>query len=155
MENPTNNAVDFDALVLKTVSPDATIADLDTLYGHAFALPQWYFIARGESPNVQPYIAANPAYEDGKYMVRAFTDTDRLQRFVKEHNLETASGGSMVLSIPTGPVIEYLEVLMNEGVHGIWFNSDAESYGFFVAIAQLRHIKVRLESLRQETRKEV
>jgi hypothetical protein len=36
--------------------------DAARLFGHAFALPEWYFIARGQFPNVTPYIASNEGF---------------------------------------------------------------------------------------------
>src|SRR5688572_22688155 len=100
---------DFDALARRTVASNGAMEDLNELYGAAFALPEWHFIARGEFPNVSPYVAANAAYADGQQMVRAFTDTERLQRFAKENHLTQADGSALMLSIPTGNIIEYLE----------------------------------------------
>lgn len=142
----TNN-MDFDALARKTIESGGAIEDLNELYGAAFALENWHFIARGEFPNVSPYVAANAEYADGQYMVRAFTDTVRLQRFAKENNLTGADGSALVLSIPTNKAVEFLEQFIAHGVHGIWFNSDTESDGFFVPLKQLRPIKTHLEKL--------
>lgn len=141
------NDVNFDALARKTVQSNGAMDDLNTLYGHAFALQKWHFIARGKLPEVGPYVASNADFADGKPMVRAFTDTDRLQRFVKENNLADADGSHQILSIPTDKIIDYLEQFISEGVHGIWFNSDSESDGFFVPLKQLRPIREHLEKL--------
>ncbi|HEX8368646.1 MAG TPA: hypothetical protein VF604_08900 [Pyrinomonadaceae bacterium] len=141
------NNVDFDALSRKTTESNGAINDLSNLYGHAFALPEWYFIARGEFPDVNPYIASNANYAGGKYMIRAFTDKERLQRFAKENNLTGADGEVLTLDIPTGKIIDYLEQFIAGGVHGIWFNSDNASDGFFVPLQQLRPIKEHLESI--------
>src|SRR5687768_5282124 len=100
------NTVNFDALARKTIQSNGALEDLSNLYGHAFALPKWHFIARGEFPDVNPYIASNAEYAGGQHMVRAFTDTDRLLRFVKENNLEEADGGQRILSIPTDSIID-------------------------------------------------
>ena len=124
--------------------------DLNNLYGHAMALPEWYFIARGEFPDVKPYIAANAQYADGKHMIRAFTDKERLQRFAKENNLTGADGEVLTLDIPTANIINYLEQFIAYGVHGIWFNSDADSDGFFVPLQQLRPIKEHLARINWE-----
>ncbi len=145
-----SNDVNFDALVQKTMGLDSEPKDLtalNDLYGHIFALPQWHFIARGEFPNVTPYIASNAAVADGKYLIRAFTDTERLQRFVKENHLEAPDGSHLAISIPTDNIIDYLEQFISDGVHGIWFNSDTVSDGFFVPLQQLRPIKTYLEKI--------
>ncbi|BCM92534.1 hypothetical protein IAD21_04416 [Abditibacteriota bacterium] len=144
------NEVNFDALVQRTMTLDATPQDLtalNDLYGQAFALPNWHFIARGQFPDVSPYIASNEAVADGQYMIRSFTDPERLQRFVKENHLEDDEGGSMMINIPTENIIDYLEQFIAQGVHGIWFNSDTVSDGFFVPLKQLRPIKEYLERI--------
>jgi hypothetical protein len=37
----------------------------------------------------------------------------------------------LVLSVPTDKIVDYLEQFISEDVHGIWFNSDSQSDGFF------------------------
>ena len=143
--------VDFDALSRKVTESNGAVEDLDNLYGHAFALREWHFIARGQFPNVSPYIASNARVAEGQYMIRAFTDADRLQRFARENNLmETdAAGGEevLLLSLPTANIVDYLEQFIAQGVHGMWFNSDTKSNGFFVPLKQLRPIQEHLEDL--------
>jgi hypothetical protein len=139
--------VNFDDLSQKTTESNGAIDDLNNLYGHALALPEWYFIARGEFPDITPYIASNAKYADGKHMVRAFTDKERLQRFAKENNLTGDDGEVLTLDIPTGSIIDYLEQFISNGVYGIWFNSDTESKGFYAPLAQLRPIKTHLEKI--------
>jgi hypothetical protein len=58
--------VDFDALTVKTVQSNGAMEDLTNLYGAAFALSEWHFIARGEFPVVNPYIAANAEFAGGQ-----------------------------------------------------------------------------------------
>jgi hypothetical protein len=142
--------VNFDDLSRKTIQSDGAMEDLNNLYGHAFALPEWHFIARGEFPNFNPYIASNAEFAGGRQMVRAFTDTARLQRFAKENNLTQPNGGNLILSIPTGKIVDYLEQFISHGVYGIWFNSDTESEGFFVPLQQLRPIKEYLGRINWE-----
>ena len=141
------NDVDFDALARKTAESDGTMGDLNNLWGAVFALSEWHFIARGTLPSVRPYIASNAEYADGKQMVRAFTDTARLQRFARENNLTEADGSAQILSLPTAKIIDYLEQFIPYGVHGIWFNSDTASDGFFLPLAQLRPVKEYLAKM--------
>ena len=141
------NDVNFDVLARKAIGSNGAIEDLDELYGEAFALPDWHFIARGTFPDVNPYIASNAEYTDGQQLVRAFTDTNRLQRFAKENNLTQTDGSALILSVPTVKIIDYLEQFIALGVHGIWFNSDTQSDGFFVPLKQLRPIKEHLAKL--------
>jgi hypothetical protein len=141
--------VDFDALS-RRVDKTGAVEDADRLFGHAFALREWHFIARGQFPNVAPYVASNEFFAGGQSMVRAFTDRDRLLRFARENNLMEADvvGGeaaSIILSVPTDHVLDYLEQFIQQGVYGVWFNSDTKSDGFFVPLTQLRPIKEHLE----------
>ncbi|RYG70175.1 hypothetical protein EON80_08440 [bacterium] len=133
--------IDFDALSLKAAESNVAIEHFSNLYGNVFLLPVWYFVARGEVPNVGPYIASNAGMAEGKPMIRAFTDSERLTRFVKENQLEDANGNHLAISIPTDDIITYLEGLMASGVYGIWFNSDTQSNGFLVPIERLRPIQ--------------
>jgi len=139
--------VDFDALAQKTINSNGALEDLNNLYGAVFALPEWHFIARGELPNLSPYIAANADYADGQQMVRAFTDTNRLLRFAKENNLVQTDGSAPILSLPTAGIVEYLEQFTAYGVHGVWFNSDTGSDGFFLPLKQLRPVKEHLAKI--------
>jgi hypothetical protein len=144
----TPGAADFDALSVKANAPNAPMDDLNALFGAAFGLGEWLFIARGEMPNVNPYIASNAEVAGGQQMIRAFTDSQRLQRFAEENDLTDADGGTQILSIPTEGIVEYLEQFMPYGVHGIWFNSDSKSDGFFIPLKQLRPVKEHLAKLK-------
>lgn len=139
--------VDFDGLSRKANKSGFARKDLEVLFGAVFSLTEWNFISRGQFPNVNPYIASNRDYAEGKDMVRAFTDTDRLQRFAKENSLTQPNGEVLILTIPTEKVIEYLEQFIDQGVHGVWFNSDIKSDGFFVPLRQLRPIEENLKKL--------
>ena len=144
------NEIDFDALARKAKESNGSIEDRDTLYLNVFALPQWHFIARGQFPDVNPYIASNPQVAGGQHMIRAFTDTDRLRRFAKENNLIGTDVGKedvSVLSVPTDKIVDYLEQFISYGVHGIWFNSDNQSDGFFAPLEQIRPLQEHLKNL--------
>ena len=141
------NNVDFDALSRKSNESGGAMDDLNNIFGETFALEKWIFIARGELPNINPYIAANADYAGGQQMIRVFTDSDRLQRFARENNLTDADGSAQMLEVPTGGIVEYLEQFINYGVHGVWFNSDRASDGYFIPLAQLRPIKEHLAKI--------
>jgi hypothetical protein len=139
--------LDFDDLSKRSYEPDSTIEAKNDLWGNVFALPEWFFIARGTFPDVQPYIASNPTIADGQYMIRCFTDTEKLYRFAQENNLLTENAESLILSMPSDSIVEYLEQWISRDVYGIWFNSDNESHGFFSPLAQLRVIKSHLKEI--------
>lgn len=143
------SGVDFDELSRRTHRANPPMEDLNALFGAVFALSEWLFISRGELPNVNPYVASNAEVAGGQQMVRAFTDSNRLQRFARENNLTDAEGNALMLTIPTKGVVEYLEQFIEYGVHGVWFNSDTGSEGFFVPLKQLRPIREHLAKLNQ------
>jgi hypothetical protein len=139
--------LNFDDLTKKAFGENSTVEAKNDLWGNAFALPEWFFIARGEFPDVRPYIASNPTVADGQQMIRCFTDTEKLYRFAGENDLLTENAESMILSMPTDSIIDYLESWMERGVYGIWFNSDTESNGFFSPLARLRPVKTYLREI--------
>ena len=147
-----SNETDFDALSEKAMATNA-MEDLNALFGAAFALEKWNFIARGELPNVAPYVASNPAAADNQPMIRAFTDTERLMRFARENNLTDADGSAKILTMPTETIIPYLEGLISQGAFGVWFNSDSQSKDFFIPIKQLQPIKDYLAKLKPPAEK--
>lgn len=138
----------FDELALKSAQSGGAMPEMTALFEQVFALPSWHFVMRGTPPDVHPYVAANANYADGKHMVRAFTDTDRLLRFARENNLLDATGGAPVLTIPTKSVVAYLEQFASSGVFGVWFNSDTGSEGFFGPLASLRAIEAHVAAAR-------
>lgn len=135
---------DFDHLSRQAARPGSTVDDLMNLAAATFALPYFLFIARGEAPNINPYIAANAGFADGKPMIRAFTDSTRLLRFAQENNLTDAGGAAAMLEMPTNGIIDYLEKFSADGVAGIWFNADSGSESFSFPMVKLRPIKERL-----------
>ena len=149
--NNFNKQINFDALARKSNESGGAMDDLNNLFGATFALEKWLFIARGELPNVNPYVAANADYAGGQQMIRAFTDSDRLQRFARENNLTDADGSAQILEIPVGGAVEYLEQFIPYSVHGVWFNSDTESDGYFIQLKQLRPIKEHLAQIGWES----
>ena len=134
----------FDALARKANESGGAMEDLNELFGAAFALEHWEFISRGELPNPYPYIASHPTVAGNQPMIRAFTGGDRLMRFARENHLVREDGSCDALKIPTANIVEYLEGFIAQGAYGIWFNSDAQSDGFFIPLKQLRPIKEHL-----------
>jgi hypothetical protein len=132
--------VNFDELSEKAFAEDGTVEDKNELWGNVFLLKEWYFIARGEAPNLHPYIASNKNVANGQPMIRAFTDTDRLYDFARENELLDEGGNAPALTIPTDKAIEFL-AQFEEEVFGIWFNSDPQSIGFYAPLKQMAAIK--------------
>ena len=125
------NEADFDALA-KTATASRGEETFCNLFGAVFALSNWHFIAVGELPDLLPYCATFPDHFDGQPMVVAFTDTERLNKYIAEKNLHVGSADkpvvlsspeatvkfsseNLVLSVPTTSVIKYLERLVQKG----------------------------------------
>lgn len=135
----------FDTLSQRAYSQGAGVHELNELWGHTFLLTEWFFIARGSAEHPMPYIASRPDVCEGKNMIRAFTDMEKLKAFAKENNLMEADHNIRMLSIPTEKIINWLQGFIRHGVHGIWFNSDTHSYGYYSPLAQLQAIKDYLD----------
>jgi hypothetical protein len=134
----------FDDLSEKAYRAGAGIPELNELWGHTFALTEWYFIARGPVEHPHPYIASRPDTCEGKNMIRAFTDVDKLTAFAKENNLAEADNSVRMLSVPTVNIVTWLQTFLKHNVYGIWFNSNNESSGYYAPIEQLKEIKTYL-----------
>ena len=134
--------VDFDALAREGEAEGGAEKHLHALARGIFSLTHWHFIARGESARPNPFIASHAGTAGGMPMVRAFTDTTRLARFAEEHGL-VEERGIRVMSVPLdeGDVVAWLEHYIPLGAEGLWFNSDAESQGFFFPLRALRALR--------------
>lgn len=140
--------VDFDELVRRAYeSPASNLKTKNELWGNTFALPEWFFIRRGVFPDVRPYTVAEPEIADGKRMVLAFTDIERLYRFVEEEDFLTPNAEALILRQPTQWVLDYLEKLIPQGVYGICFNWETESEGFYCPLDRLRGVKSFLREI--------
>jgi hypothetical protein len=139
-------APDFDRLARAATAPDAGIDAKNRLWAAAFKLKAWHFIARGEIPNVGPYIASHPAIADGAPMLKAFTDPDRLRTFAQQCGLTAPDGIVLFLSLRVESILPTLESYTSQGVTHIHFNADECSHGFFIPLAQLPIVRRHLES---------
>lgn len=138
--------VDFDQLARAAVDANGAIDAMNALWGAAFSLESWLFIARGTAPDLHPYIATNAGLADGKAMVKAFTDSAKLDRFARENGLTDAAGNVAFLAIPTASAVGYVEQLAPHGVWGLHFNADLGSDGFFMPLTGLAGIKRHLDA---------
>lgn len=152
------NNVDFDELAQKFFAAPGE-EPYCNLFGAVFELEQWHFISVSEPPNLSPYCAIFPGFLEDQPTVLAFTDTEKLKKYVKSKNLKfgsadqpfvitspqatvTFSSEDLILSVPTTSVVDYLERLMTEkGVKWIVFNLDKDSKEFHVELARLREAK--------------
>lgn len=136
---------EFDRLSAASDAAGATITDHDALYSAAFRLNEWYFVARGEMPDVRPYVASNAGIANGAPMVKAFTDTARLRAFAKECGLTRPNGDVDILSMPVANILPTMAAYAASGATYIHFNANVESYGFYIPLVQLPIIRRHLE----------
>lgn len=137
--------VDFDVLARAAAASGASMEAMNALWGAAFSLEEWLFIARGKAPDYRPYIATNPSVADGAPMLKAFTDGTRLQRFARENGLTEPGGEIPMLAIPTANAVTFVQQFSAQGVMGLHFNADTQSDGFFGPLPQLSVIKEHLD----------
>lgn len=139
---------DFDRLSREGVAPQAPRSATDALFAATYALPQWFFIARGDPGRERPYVARNPLIQQGAPMVKAFTDTRRLLRFAREVGLlddGQCDADLPILCVPTPEVLPLLASLQSSGVTHIHFNADHASDGYYLPLVQMpivhRHLR--------------
>jgi hypothetical protein len=110
-------------------------AELDRLFLHLFALPQWFFAVRPEAPQTPAVI-----FHERRQRVFAFTSSERAVTFVQENGLVDAGGEAFFLAIPTRDAISWLENSPNIEMLHINFGG----HGCFIPIQNLPLIRQRL-----------
>jgi hypothetical protein len=136
---------DFDALARAAVGDGVGPREaMDLLFSAVLRLEMWHFIARGDAPNYKPYGARNSGIADGAGMLKAFTDTRRLQAFARENGLVDEHGAVLTLSLPVHNVQPTLEDYAAQGATHVHFNADAASDGFYIPVVQLPVIRRHL-----------
>jgi hypothetical protein len=134
---------DFEKLCQAAYAEGAGMEQRNALWCAVFGLKEWNFIARGEFPNVHPYVCANSTVAGGQYMVKAFTDPDKLRTFAKDNALTDPDGSVRFLSIPVSSFLGSLDEYRRQGVYGIHFN--AQGAGFFGPLEKLPAMLTFLE----------
>ena len=166
-----NHTVNFDELAQKAFAPAASEADYEKLFAAAFSLSEWHFISGGKFPSIAPYCGVFPGYFENKPMVAGFTDAGRAEKRIWESNYSFGSADDpiilsdaaasaefsedkAILRLAPEKFLDYCDVLLKYGVEGIIFNSNKDSHGFFIGLAQLRPIRNHLESKNMLTENE-
>lgn len=142
--------LEFDFLAKAAYTPEGTFDDKDRLWTKALALREVYAIARGQFPDIYPYIASNAGIASGQPLIKVFTDTERLLDFAEAHGLLDDDGAASVLTLPVAGLIKAAHDYARSGIYGIHFNGDKESYGFFTPFEQLPYIREHLDRVRAE-----
>lgn len=131
----------FDAMIIHARETGDAQA-MDSLWQATFDLPQWHFVARGEMPNLQPFIGDVEA----QTYVLAFTDKERAVAFADKHQLRTKEDVVPLMSMPPEAACEYLPQFGQYGVFGVLFNEGPN--GFF---APLENLEPMLEQHKPST----
>lgn len=130
--------VNFDALSRDAYkSQNAGMEEKNRLWKEVFLLEKWHFIARGQLPNIWPYVSQSFSAGVTQNMVMAFTDTEKLYQFAQEKKVCDEKGTIPVLSLPVKTIIPFLLSLTHKGVWGIHFNANQQSSDFFSPLQQL------------------
>lgn len=118
---------DFDAIA-KAAQESGSQEAMNALWREVFALDRWYFVGRGEMPNVQPFIGMM----NEKPFLMAFTDSERAHAFAVAQKLISENGAVATLSNPVASAVVMAENLRKHNVHGVLFNPGAQ--GFFAPL---------------------
>jgi len=108
---------------------DDTDAQAD-LWDALFALDRWWFIARGDLPDVQPLVAD----VDGRPMVLAFTSPERARQHGLARGLSDEEAGRL-LALPSGGFVDDAVARERTGVFGVLF--DVEGKGPYAPLGAL------------------
>jgi hypothetical protein len=110
-------------------------AELDRLFLHLFALPEWFFAVRPENPQTPAII-----FHERRQRVFAFTSSQRTITFAKANGLVDADGEVFLLSMPTREALSWLEE--NQNIEMLHINFGG--HGCFIPVANLPLIRQRL-----------
>ncbi|WP_157485654.1 MULTISPECIES: hypothetical protein [unclassified Frigoribacterium] len=108
---------------------DDTDAQAD-LWDALFALDRWWFIARGELPDVQPLVVD----VDGRLMVLAFTSPERARQHGLARGLSEEEAGRL-LALPSSGFVDDAVARERTGVFGVLF--DVEGKGPYAPLGAL------------------
>lgn len=110
------------------------IEDSDALWAALFELPEWLFALHPED-SAKPYISLH----NGKTCFFIFTDSAKLDHFLKETNLPLAQGGARFLSMPVPGARRYIAQAGGKGlIDGLLFNFDKP--GWYAPYSSLEKI---------------
>ncbi|MBF4599258.1 hypothetical protein ITJ55_00380 [Frigoribacterium sp. VKM Ac-1396] len=112
---------------------DDTDAQAD-LWDAIFALDRWWFVARGELPDVQPLVAE----VDGRPMVLAFTSPERARQHGLARGLSDDEAGRL-LALPSAGFVDDAAALERTGVFGVLV--DVQGRGPFAPLGALEAMR--------------
>lgn len=113
------------------------IDDIDAqadLWDAIFALDRWWFVARGELPDVQPLVAE----VDGRPMVLAFTSPERARQHGLARGLPDDEAGRL-LALPSAGFVDDAAALERTGVFGVLV--DVQGRGPFAPLGALEAMR--------------
>lgn len=112
---------------------DDTDAQAD-LWDAIFALDRWWFIARGELPDVQPLVAD----VEGRPMFLAFTSPERARQHALARGLSDDEAGRL-LALPSAGFVDDAAAAERSGVFGVLF--DVEGRGPYAPLGALEAMR--------------
>ena len=120
----------FDALV-DEAQKSQNAETMEALWSAVYELEKWYFVGRGEMPNIQPFIGM----VEEKPFLMGFTNDKRAHEFALRHKLENDEGTIPILVMTVDAAVEYAMKLQTHGVVGVLFNDGP--HGFFAPLQNL------------------
>ncbi|WP_152970426.1 hypothetical protein [Frigoribacterium sp. RIT-PI-h] len=125
----TSERIDELARTAERRGIDDTDAQAD-LWDALFALDRWWFIARGELPDVQPLVVD----VDGRLMVLASTSPERARQHGLARGLSEEEAGRL-LALPSSGFVDDAVARERTGVFGVLF--DVEGKGPYAPLGAL------------------
>lgn len=124
--------VSFSALV-EAVRENRTDATIAALADAVVRLSKWHFVARGQFPNVLPFIGV----VDGQPLVVAFSQPALAYAYAVNQQLAMPDGAFPVLSLPVSQAYDLVRQLGQQGVTGILFDERPNGVGAVLPLASL------------------
>lgn len=115
---------DFDALATAVRESNGSREALDALWGAVYELEDWYFIARGEMPDLTPYCAVI----EGKPMVHIFTDSDQCDACARQFGFVDDDDCTPFIAMGPEGFLGWLDLLQSNNVWGMYFNHGPNNF---------------------------
>lgn len=125
---------DFDALCTSARSDPASDEAQSRLWAAVFTLPELHFVARGEMPDIRPFVGV----VQDKPFVMMFTDDARAHKYAVDSKLESGAGAFGVITTSRDAAMKMVMNLARQGVYGIMINPGEN--GFFAPAGNVPHM---------------
>ena len=114
---------DFDFLA-QQARTNPSPENFEQLWSATFRLLEWHFPARGQMPNVSPFVGM----VNGMATVVGFTDPVRAGEFCKVQGISDPSGRAQLMAIPVPGFLNAVPIYLSNGIRAIQFNNGKDAW---------------------------